>query len=865
MGHSKEARPFTELAFRGGCVKALVDSGASRSLLRRDIYIDICRRLSRIPLLKRTAPLYSVSGNKLNVLGETEMDMATGEAWPWTIVDNIQHEAILGADILGTSKAILNFKKHIVTISDVDYPVNVGVDVRISEIKDPIMDIVKEYDDIFFRKGAALKPCKLGPLEIDTGESVPIHQRPYRTPLAKRKVVETEVQEMLNLGVIRPSASPWAAPLLLVPKKDRTWRCCVDYRALNSVTKRDRHPLPLIQDIFDQLGGAKVFTTLDLKAGYWQLPLHTNSISKTAFVCHLGQYEFLRQPMGICCGPPVYQREMQKALEGLVGSCVLVYLDDLVIYSNSIQEHAKHLRLVCDRLRAYGLTLKKEKCSWAQEEVELLGYIISAEGVRANPDKVRAIADLPQPKTTKEVRSLLGMAGYYRQTIPQYAHMVEPIVSLTRKRARFEWGPDQEHAFNKVKEALMSNEIMAYPQVNKPYRLYTDACNYAVGAILVQEDEQGVERVVHYLSHQLNETQRSWSAIEKEAYAVVYAVKKLHAYLYGASTIVFTDHKPLRCLFTKQMNNTKIQRWAILLAEYGIRIEYVRGCRNIRADMLSRINDNNEICVIDTDDFVDADFPEGMEASRIPLEEDGLTEQRVREEQQLRFPDLYRQANTEDSEFEVNDGLLYSTRKPSSLAATYPRLILPPCFRKQVIERAHRDVGHMSSLKTRMRVTEAYVWRGMKAEIAKRVAVCPLCTVHIRKRQHVPMGEMPIAAYPGQLVSADLIGPLAETPKKSKYILTILDHYTGWAEAYCLPDKRSDTVTEKIRDEYFAKAGEPEVLLTDNGAEFNERGWVAYLKAVGVEHRTTTPVHPQSNGRIERFNRTLKEMLQLST
>jgi transposase InsO family protein len=758
--------------------------------------------------------------------------------------------------------AIIDYKRSILTIGDKTYPFVNRNDSYVMDICDPIMDIVREFDDVFYRKGAPLKPCNLGPLEIKTGDAAPVHRRPYRTPLAKRKIVENEIREMLDLGVIRPSSSPWAAPLLLVPKKDQTWRCCVDYRALNEVTQMDRHPLPLIQDIFDQLGGATVFSTIDLKAGYWQLPVAEDSIPKTAFVCHMGQYEFTREPMGICCGPPVYQREMQRALAGLTGECVLVYLDDLVIYSNSIEEHAQHLRAVLSRLREHGLTLKKEKCAWAQEEVELLGYVISSQGIRAHPDKVHAIASLASPRTVREVRSLLGMAGYYRQTVKDFARITEPLVKLTRKHARFEWGDPQQRAFEAVKSALTSNEVMAYPQVNKPFKLFTDASQYAVGAVLVQEDNTGTDRVIHYVSHQLSSTQQKWAAIEREAYAVVYAVKKLHTYLHGATTTVYTDHKPLKCLFTKQMDNTKVQRWAIFLSEYGIKIDYVQGARNVKADMLSRISNPDEVCVIDTEQFIDADFPEGDEVERMPLSADGIAPQELRNEQRHAFPELFREAHTGETEYEIYDGLLYSTKPPNKLCAHYPRLVLPPRYYKQVIERAHRDVGHMGRVKTQLRVQEAYVWKGMKRDITKRLTLCALCAVHSRRREHVSMGEMPIAAYPGQIVSADLVGPLAETEKGEKYILTLMDHFSGWAEAYPLPNKQSETVTTCIRDVFFARIGEPEILITDNGAEFNEAEWREYLETVGIEHRTTTPVHPQSNGRSERFHRTMKEMLR---
>jgi hypothetical protein len=283
-----------------------------------------------------------------------------------------------------------------------------------------------------------------------------VYQRPYRTPLGKRPDVEREIRELLALEIIEPAASPYSAPLLLVPKKDHTWRCVVDYRALNLVTRMDRHPLPLIQDIFDQLGGgATIFSTLDLKQGYHQLPIHPESKEKTAFSCHLGQFQFRRASMGLACMPPFFQRQRQKCLAELVGVCCLVYLDDIIIFSPDPLTHVTHVRAVLERIEAAGLTLKRSKCQFGAPEVELLGYVVSRDGIRANPEKVRTIAAMAAPTEAKGVRRFLGICGYYRQTIPHYATLAEPLVRLTHKRTPFQWTEPQEQAFRRLKQHLI--------------------------------------------------------------------------------------------------------------------------------------------------------------------------------------------------------------------------------------------------------------------------------------------------------------------------------------------------------------------------------------------------------------------------
>jgi hypothetical protein len=357
------------------------------------------------------------------------------------------------------------------------------------------------------------------------------------------------------------------------------------------VTVKDTYPLPRIQDIFDQLQGAKIFTVLDLKSGYWQTPIAEKDRYKTAFITHRGLYQYKRCPFGLANAPGNFQRLMDYVMSGLVGVCVLLYLDDLICYSTDVENHARDLEQVLARFRQYNLKVKGTKCTFAKTEVELLGFIINEEGIRSNPDKTAAINQLPPPTTVKGVRQFLGMAGYYQLCVEDYAQLASPLTKLLRKNQKFEWGEEQQKGFQGLKDMLVSVKVMAYPDLSKPYKVYCDASDHTIGGVMTQDNDQGLEKVVQYISHQLSSSQQNWSTIEKECYAVVYCLLKLRPYLYGHGhpVRVLTDHQPLRSLFTKQFHNTKIERWSVLLTEYQADIQYIQGKKNLKADMLSRI------------------------------------------------------------------------------------------------------------------------------------------------------------------------------------------------------------------------------------------------------------------------------------
>ena len=583
-----DGRPLILINLHGRSARALIDTGAVISVVAQDAagIIDTSTKTT----------LQDFSGHIRPTEGLTDLTLLNRKVRAMVVRSlGCNLDVILGMDILRLLEAKIIANKSYVELLGYRFPYE-NCDTLIGSLNPfdlAALDVVTELN--IFQTPDKLRLAKdVKPLIIETTGN-PIAQKPYRAAINKRLTIENEINSMLKADIIEPSTSAWAAPITLVPKKDGSTRFCVDYRALNAVTKKDKYPLPNIQDIFDSLAGSSIYSTLDLKSGYWQMPIDEHSRDKTAFICHVGQFQFKRVPFGLSNAPSYFQRQMNKILSPLLGKCAMVYLDDIVIFSRTPDEHDKHLQMVFELLRKHDLTVKRSKCEFYKSEIDLLGYRVSGAGISPQDEKIKAIRDLPPPKTVKGVRSFLGLANYYRQCVPAYAEIAEPLINLTRKGVKFDWTDACQRNFVQLKNALTADTVMAHPDPLKPYSLFTDACDTAIGAILTQIDSKGRHRVIQYISHSLPDVQRRWATIEKEAYAVIYALQKLRPYLLGADFIVYTDHKPLKSLFAKSMNNTKIQRWAILLAEYGAHIEYIKGKNNVKADALSRLEGSLEL------------------------------------------------------------------------------------------------------------------------------------------------------------------------------------------------------------------------------------------------------------------------------
>ena len=368
--------------------------------------------------------------------------------------------------------------------------------------------------------------------------------------------------------MIRPSSSPWASPIVLVKKKDGSTRFCVDYRKVNKVTRKDAYPLPRVDDTLDTLAGAKWFSTLDLISGYWQVEMHPDDREKTAFCTLEGLFEFNVMPFGLCNGPATFQRLMDMILAGLQWSRCLVYLDDIIIFGTTFEEHLSNLELVFDRLREAKLRLQPVKCKLCKKKVNFLGHIVSRDGVAADPAKTDKVAEWAVPKCKRDVQCFLGLANYYRRFIQDFATVAKPLHHLTEKYANFKWTEDCQTAFENLRQKLVSAPILAFPDCSKPFILDTDASDTGIGAVLSQQQEDGTERVIAYASRLLSKPERRYCVTRRELLAVVVFITHFRHYLLGNSFTLRTDHGALTWLWNFRNPEGQLARWLERLQEF---------------------------------------------------------------------------------------------------------------------------------------------------------------------------------------------------------------------------------------------------------------------------------------------------------
>lgn len=459
-----------------------------------------------------------------------------------------------------------------------------------------ISELCKEYKDIFYCDQLPLSFTSQVKHFIRTKNEDPIYVKPYRQPPVQTQEIKTQVEKLLKNNVIQESHSPWNAPVHLVPKKmdasgEVKFRMVIDYRRLNDITTDDKYPLPNITDLFDKLGKSKYFTTLDLANGYHQIEINETDRQKTAFSTEAGHYEFLRMPFGLKTAPATFQRAMDNVLRGLQGLHCLVYMDDIIIYSTSMQEHIKDLRSIFDRLRKANLKVQLDKSEFLRKEVLYLGHTITNEGLKPNDDKIRAVLNYPMPETVTEIKSFLGLIGYYRRFIKDFAKITKPLTNCLKKRNKIIIDQKYMDAFNQCKELLTHAPILQYPDPTKPYLLTTDASAVAIGAVLSQ-GTVGTDKPIAYASRTLSETEMRYSTIERELLAVMWAVKHFRPYLYGNKFTIYTDHRPLAWLDSLKEPNSKLTRWRLRLLEYDFDTKYKTGKQNTNADALSRIKVN---------------------------------------------------------------------------------------------------------------------------------------------------------------------------------------------------------------------------------------------------------------------------------
>ncbi|GJT96627.1 putative reverse transcriptase domain-containing protein [Tanacetum coccineum] len=454
--------------------------------------------------------------------------------------------------------------------------------VERKQIKD--VPIVRDFPEVFPEDLPGLPPARPVEFQIDLiPGAAPVARAPYRLAPSKMKELSEQLQELSDKGFIRPSSSPWGAPVLFVKKKDGSFRMCIDYRELNKLTVKNRYPLPRINDLFDQLQGFGIYSKIDLRSGYHQLRVREQDIPKTAFRTRYGHYEFQVMPFGLTNAPAVFMDLMNRVCKPYLDKFVIVFIDDILIYSKDEREHEEHLKAILELLKKEKLYAKFSKCEFWIPKVQFLGHVIDSRGIHVDPAKIESIKDWASPKTPTEIRQFLGLAGYYRRFIEGFSKIAKSMTKLTQKGIKFDWGEKEENAFQLIKQKLCSAPILALPEGSEDFVVYCDASHKGLGVVLMQR-----EKVIAYASRQLKVHEKNYTTHDLELGSVVFALKIWRHYLYGTRCTVFTDHKSLQHILDQKELNMRQRRWLELLSDYDCDIRYHPGKANVVADALSR-------------------------------------------------------------------------------------------------------------------------------------------------------------------------------------------------------------------------------------------------------------------------------------
>jgi len=832
---------YRDLLINGANIRFQVDTGASLSVMNNETFV----KTINAPLQPSRKILKTYTGETVNIRGEAVVEVSDGNQTlnlPIVVVEKG------GPPLLG---------RNWLNRFNIDLSLN-----RLDSHHQKLQELLTRHDNIFKSSAGCLSDVRV---RLHTKpDSNPKFCRARQPPYALREAIEEELSRLQREGIIEAvEHSDWATPIVPVRKRDGTIRICGDYKnTVNKVCQEDNYPIPRIEDLAYALSGGEKFTKLDLAHAYTQLQLDEDSRKLTTINTHKGLFMYHRLCFGISAAPGIFQRTMEGVFQHVPG-CVN-YLDDVYVTGKNDEEHLENLNKVFSICQQKGLSLRKDKCEFMQQEVTFLGYRLDKHGIHPLADKVQAIRDAPTPQNTQELRSFLGLLNYYGKFIPNVSQLLAPLYQLLRQGQRWCWGEEQKSAFTRAKNVLSSDKVLEHFDPKKEIVIVCDASPIGVGAILSQVDANGNEKPVIYASRALSDAERKYSQIDREGLAVIFGVKKFHKYVFGRYFKLITDHKPLLGLFGEdkvipEHASARVQRWAIILSTYSYSLLHRPG-RDNSADALSRLP------LPYSSDETDAAFgidcvPVGLNFLFNMLDSSALSARDIAIETQndktlkqvynwvvsgwpAQTEEQFRVFAARKNELSVeNDCLLWGTR-----------VVIPPTLETKVLELLHGET-HVGMAQMKSQARSWVWWPQIDAEIEKRVRCCYTCQKHRIKSAKAPLFPWEWPEEPWKRVHLDFAGPFL-----GHMYLIATDAHSKWMEVKVMNKITASDTILALR-EIFSTLGLPEIIVTDNGPSFTASDFRTFMSLNGIKHITVSPYHPSSNGLAERSVQTFKRAM----